>query len=404
MRVFGVAALVLAAGAAAAWGAPSEPSLTPAFDALPRGRRAPKPEPWARAPAEIPAEPAPQAEGIENPALPPRRLRLKPEKLTRRPFAILRTRAWLAGGSADTRFGVQVPPAQITPPAVVYTGQTQERGASGVMIVSSLELAPFEFLSFEVQYGRDKARGHYDEKYWIHAPDAYRLIYFPTGATWHNPNHEDDLVYGADVAARREWAVATAYLRLVDAKINAPEGLDLRHTFDFAVGVERLRQNADLTNLAITANSKKYYSNADPGPIPGFASTYDALWQAPHFGIREEVTALTGFSLQGLFFYSPAADYHGRGFDNFAAEPGGGGRAESPNFADWAHGSMYHFEVDMGWAWPNFRVEAGYQQVNFFARKGLRRYYLSDGTTADRVLDYAQAELGGFFAGASLRF
>lgn len=388
----------LALGGVRAHAAPAEPSLMPELDAAPR-RRVEK-----KAPAPLPAAPDPGDTGAvpydDNPAHPPKRRLFEVEKPPRRPWIVTGARAWMTSGSVDTRYSIQVDPARVTPRGVVFNGETEERGGHGVMPVYSAEVAPFTFLSFEFQYGEEKPKGRYRDRYWVHAPDYSTLIYTPTGGTWHNPNHEDDLVLGSDAKSRRDWTAATMYLRLADAKINAPEALDLRHSLDLALGAERFRQNSRLTNLEVLSNSKKYYSGIDPGPIAGFDSTYEAVWQAPHFGLRESITTAGGFSLQALILYSPSAEFRGQGFNNFSSS----GRAESPNFADWAHGHIFHFDVGMGWQWSVVRFEAGYQRLTFMGRNGRRRYYNADGSSTDVSLDFSRATLGGAYAGASLRF
>lgn len=378
----------------------ADPSLMPDFEAkrkssTPRARPAPPPSVETGTKAE--------PEARDNPVAPTHGSIRWDEPLPRRPFVVLSSRLWLTSGSADTRYSVQIPPSQINPPTSVYTGETEERGASGLMLVGGAEIAPLEWLSLEVEYGADKVHGRYADRNWIHAPDASTLIYNPTGASWHNPNHEDDLVYGADTAVRRDWASASIYFRLLDSKLSRIENLGLRHSLDFAVGAERYRQYAGLTNLEITSNLMKFYSNAPPGPVPGLNSVYDAVWQGPHFGVREVIEAESGFCFSGLFLYSPAMAYRGLGFNNFAANSGAG-RAENPNFVDWAHGSAIHFELSVGWTGSFLRLTAGYQRLSFYARNGLRRYYKGDGTVNDVLLDFAQADLGGAFAGASVRF
>lgn len=392
-------ALVLL-GARAAAAAPADPSLMPDFEAKRKTAAQLKRE---AAPAPPPPSAKPAAEEPYNPALPPKvRVRLE-ERPPRRPWVILRSKLWLAGGSVDTRYSVQVPGSSIHPPTSVFLGETEERGGSGLMVVSGAEVAPLEWLSFEAEYGRARRRGRYADKYWVDAPDAATLTYAPTGAVWHYPNHEDDLVLGADAALKREWISGCAYLRLLDAKVALSETLGLRHSLDFAAGAERYRQYSGLTNLEIVSNSKKYYSNASPGPIAGFDSTYDAVWEGPHAGLREEVSAGEGFSLLASFLYSPVMAYRGLGFDNQAANSGAG-RAQSPNFTDWARGSAIHFDVSVSWTWEILRLTAGYQRLSFYARNGTRRYYRGDGSTRDVSLDWAQTDLGGAFAGASLRF
>jgi hypothetical protein len=377
------------------------------MDALPRRRAEKKAAP---APAPVPAAdpdapgPVPYQSDVYNPARQVKLDLFNPEAPPRRPWLITRVRAWLTSGTVSTRYSVQVPPADVSPPGDVFIGETEKHKGRGVLPVYSAEVAPLSFLSFEGQYGNENhLKGVYEDHYWVHAPDITTLTYNPTGAVWHNPNHEDDLVYAADSSVKREWAAATMYLRVIDAKINAPEALDLRHTLDVAFGAERYRQDSRDTNLRIDSNKKMFYSNANPGPIAGLDSSYDAEWVAPHVGLREEMSTRGGFSLQMLVLWAPAATYSGRGFYNLSAQSGSL-RAETPNYQDWAHGMAVHFDLGMGWSWSVFRLEAGYQRLTFWARHGTRRYYKGDGTTQDRTLDLADTSLGGAYAGASLRF
>lgn len=307
-------------------------------------------------------------------------------------------------GSLDTRIRVQVPSYEVTPPTQpVWLGETRDYESSGLMVVNSAELAPLSWLSFAVEYGSDRTTGNYQDHYWIHSPGADPLTVLSTGAQLYNPIYADDLVYGSDNSSFRDWACASIYLRVVDVKFD-PE-LGMSDTFDFAVGAERYRQNTTLTNLSLTTNNNFYYSPGTPtGPISGYASYYQGYWQGPHIGAREEFEARNQFGFEGLVLWAPFMQYSGAGYDNLNVGPGALGAA-TPNFQDFARGTAIHFALSASWTpfrW--LQLQGGYQRLYFFTRTGTRRYYNYDGTTNDVQLDFATADLGGAFAGASLRF
>ena len=387
----------------------AEPSLDPVFDKREEPRPRPdaspqfEPDPGVVSPeTELPAEaPEPIHRTADNER---RRIIERLEPPERRPYVVVRSRAWLASGSVTTRWNVQLPPAQVTPPGLeVFIGETQDHKFSGLMTVNSAEIAPLSWLSLEFQYGADKPTGSYTDGLWVHAPKADILINTGNGATWHNPDHENDLVYGADESGYRDWIAATVYLRALDSKINSPESFDLRHTLDVGLGVERYRQNARRTNLAITQNLMKFYSNQPVGPIPGYDSTYDALWQGPHIALRDSISARRGLSLEGVVIWSPFMQYRGQDYENLNAGPGGL-QSQTPNIQDSAGGTAIHFDIGAAWTFSVFRLEAGYQRFYFYSRSGKRRFYNFDGTVTERQLDFATTDLAGFYGGASLRF
>lgn len=315
----------------------------------------------------------------------------------------LRGRIWLADSSVETRNSVQVPPELITPPGEVWLGETDKITGHGTMAVFSAELAPVPWLSGEVQYGQDRARGRYEEHYWVHAPDAYTLTYAPTGAVWQEPNHEDDLVYGARSYSRRDWLAANLYWRVLNAKFEAAEEVQFWETLDLAVGFERFRQDSHLDSLRVDKSLGKYYPTLPTVPIPGFDSSYSASWQGMHVGVREELYGPRGFSMEGSFFWSPFMTYRGEGFDNrYAAS--GDLRGEAPNYSDRAPGAAVHFQLGAAWSVSRLRLEAGYQRLYFYSRTGRRYYYNAAGGTTEHQLEYATTRLDGLYAGATLRF
>jgi hypothetical protein len=393
-----LAVLVLAALApTAAWagGSSADPDLIPDF---------------GTAPAQAPAAPAPSgpAAAPRAPLYNPFRAHDENVDVPRDPhgraYVALTSRFWIADGSVNTRYNVQVPPNEVSPAGLdVFLGETRDYNVHGLMIVEGAELAPLRWLSFEAEYGSDKPAGGYGDHFWVDAPEATLLTNLSNGATWHNPNHEDDVVYSSDQSANREWVAASAFIRIIDSSFL--EVLNMRDTVDLAVGAERFRQNANMSNASIVFNENKFYAPGLPlGPIPGYASYYDATWQGPHFGFREEFQAKNDFSLTGILLWSPFMEYSGTGYDNLSVNPTGLRQAD-PNYADWAHGTAIHFFLTAGWSPVRWlRLEAGWQRLYFYSRTGLRRYYNFDGSTNDVQLDYAQASLAGFFGGATLRF
>lgn len=382
-----------------------EPELVPRFSPL---RKLPVAEPLKPARAE-PAEEQPPGYDI----LPrPSDLMRKPKaasigaKAERRPWLVLRGRVWFFEGKADTRYAVQVPPSDVSPEGLqVWLGLTEERAARGFMLISSAELAPLSWLSVQGEYGRQPtARGRGASRYWVHSPEADTLTYIPTGAVWHNPRHEDDLVFGQEVKTDAQWMAGNVYFRVVEARIAGQDDDAFRHALDLGFGAHRLKLRQSLSHLERTLSAGKFYAGAPLAPIGGLAATYETLWQGPHFAARDVVKFPAGFSLEGEAFWSPGAmELRGDGYDNLSA--GAGGLiAQSPNFRDRARGSAIHLRFAAGWSWGPFTVDGGWQRLYFYSRSGKRRFHQFGGGDVDRDLNYAVTELGGLFAGASVRF
>ena len=391
--------LVLLAVRSSALAATAEPSLVPEFDRAAARRPSREPAPRLNAP-----EPPPDAPAAETPANSPRSAGGESRGgEPRRPYVVLRSRLWMTNGTVNPRYSVQIPPELITPRAEVWLGETENRGSEGTMLIHSAELAPLNWLSLEAQYGREKSTGRYSDAYWIHAPESWRLTNLSNGAVWNNPNHEEDLRYASNVSSKRDWAAANLYVRLMDARIAGVDTFELLHSLDLALGAERFRQYSRLTALETTMSTAKYWPSVPLGPIAGFDSTYSAIWRGPHIGLREEFIAPYGFAFEGTAFWSPVMEYQGDGFDNFSAGPGGL-RAQTPNFTDRARGTAIHFQFGLCWDRKITRIEMGYQRLYFYSRTGKRRYYYDDGSTVDYDLEYATAEMGGLYFGASLRF
>lgn len=383
-----------------------EPELLPAFK--PAARKAPK-----AAPLRELAAPAPEEAGYDilparKPAPAPYDLMRKPTpkslgaKAERRPIIMLRTRAWFFQGSMDTRWSEQVPPANVQDGLEVWLGQTEERGADGFMLVHSAELAPLSWLSVTAEYGKTtrlKSTGR--ERHWVHSPDSALLIYIPTGATWSHPNHEDDQVFSLKTAGEAEWAAASLYLRVLEARIAGQDDDEFRHALDVGAGYHRLRLRQRLSERALALKTGKFYNL----PLnPNLSGTYESQWQGAHAAIRDIVKFPRGFHAEGEAFWAPVGmEFRGDGYDNTAAGAGGLITA-SPNFRDRARGSAIHFRFSGGWSWGPLSVEGGYQRLYFYSRTGRRRFHQFGGGDADRNLDFGVTGLAGLFAGASLRF
>ncbi|MBI5241808.1 MAG: hypothetical protein HY926_15150 [Elusimicrobia bacterium] len=405
--------LVLSAPGIALAGA-GDPELLPKFNrAAPSPRVSPEkaaPKAAASAPAE--AEPREELPAVVRP--PRKRPVFEDQEEHSRPKFVLRSRAWLTSGSLDTRFTFMVPPAQVTPAGLtVHLGETQEHRSDGLMLVNGAEVAPLPWLSFQAEYGQSRHSGSYRDRYWVDAKDANPLTYIPTDTKWYHPDHEDDLVAGADLDARRDWISGTLYLRAWDGIIGGTDYFKLRHSLDIGLGGQRYRQYSRMTKLVVLGNAGKYYQPAlGAGAIAGYDSSYEGVFSGPHLALRDEVSGFYGFSMEALFVYSPIMSYRGTGHDNFQGALGTLGamqqavllRPAAPNFKDSAGATAVHFAITGGWDWRWLRLEAGYQRLYFYTRTGSRRYYNADGTTTDVSLDFATAELGGIFGGASVRF
>lgn len=383
---------------ARAWSAPVEPELAPmTTPRRPRAAPAPPPPPAAEPP---PAEAAPKPEPLPERDEDRERLRKEP----RRPWTTFRTRAWLAKSLVEVRYSIQIPREQIDPPAEVFYGETQEFGASGVMMLHSAELAPLTWFSVEMEYGEDRPKaGGYTDRYWLHSPHSDSLTNLSNGAVWHRPDHEDDLIYHAINVSRRDWTQANMYLRVWEGRVGGAGETEISHALDLALGAHRFRQDSRQTGLERTFSAGKFYAPLPVGPLPGYDSTYSAVFEGAHFGFREEMVFPLGFTCDGQFLWSPVAKFRGDGYDNFSAGPGGL-RSVSPNYTDRTNGTALNFRLGAAWTWTVLRIDAGYMRLSFRGRRGNRRYYLDDGTTFDQGLDMNDVEVAGFYAGASLRF
>jgi hypothetical protein len=321
-----------------------------------------------------------------------------------RDLVVLRARAWLTTGSVDTRVSYQIPPQDIKSlnangaTGAVFLGETEQRGANGLMLVYSAEVAPWRWLSGEVQYGQDSPKGSYGDHYWVDSPNAALLENLANKATWNYPNHQDDLVLGADTRSHRDWAAGNVYVRFLEVRRPWHEKVDL------ALGYERFRQDSSLANLSVTINHGMWYAPGLPlGPIAGFASSYCAAWSGPHFGIREEAEGPYGFSMDGTFLWSPFMVYRGEGYDNLGSNWAPTSNS-SPNFLDKANGTAVHFQVGVRWDWRLLRLEAGYQRLYFYSSTGTRTFIGPDGSHSSLQLDFATAEMGGAYAGVTIHY
>lgn len=389
---FPAALAVLLVAAPYARSAPSEPELLPLSPSRPSAAPRPKPSPPRPRAERPPPAPAPleRDEVREN-------IRRGPPE---RAFLTLRSRLWLASGSVNTRYSIQIPRERISPPGEVFFGETEERAASGVMMMNSVELAPINWFSAEFEYGTDRRGGRYTDRYWLHSPHSVTLTKVSNGAVWNRPDHEDDTVFVADHQARREWISANVYFRLAEGRVTGSDEVEVRHAFDLSLGGHRFRQSSRFTNLERTLSTGKFYAQAPLGPVAGFDATYAASWAGPHLGLREDITVPLGFSFEGQFLWSPLMEYRGEGFNNLD----GSLRATSPNYSDRANGSAIHFRLGAAWNYSALRVEGGYMRFAFTSAHGNRRYHLVDGTVYDQAVETTRTEVSGLYVGGHLRF
>lgn len=385
-----------------------EPELMPGFKSRPK--KAPKAGPL-REPSR-PAENKTREAGARPTSKPPSApddMMRKPvpktlgAKAERRPRLSFRTRAWWFSGSMDTRVSEQVPPGQTSPPgSEVWLGLTEERGAEGFMFVHSAELAPFSWLGLTAEYGKTtRLRGAGRERWWVHAPQADRLIYVPTGGSWSRPEHEDDQVFSLKTAGEAEWAAANLYWRIVEARIAGQDDDEFRHALDVGGGYQRLRLRQRLSERSLALKRGKLYNlplNA------GLDGTYHAQWQGAHAALRDTVKFPAGFVAEGEAFWAPVGmEFRGDGYDNTQAGPGGLAAA-TPNYRDRARGSAIHFRFSGGWSWGPFSLEGGWQRLYFYSRTGKRRWHLFGGGDRDEALEFGVTSLSGLFVGGALRF
>lgn len=379
------------------------------FLAVPDARPAPgEPELVPLSPTRPPPRPRreatpPRATRTARPPAPPQRDESR-ESIRRGPperaFLTIRSRLWLARSSVNTRYSIQIPREYISPPAEVFYGETEERAVEGILLLHSVELAPIRWFSGEFEYGTDRHSGRYTDRYWLHSPHSETLTKTSNGAVWHRPDHEDDTVFTADHAARREWISASVYFRLAEGRVTGSDEVEVRHAFDLSLGGHRFRQASRYTNRERTLSTGKFFTQMPLGPIAGFDATYTAAWTGPHLGLREDISVPLGFSFEGQVLWSPLMEYRADGYDNQDT----GLRATSPNYTDRASGSAVHFRLGAAWNYSVLRVEAGYMRFAFTSAHGNRRYYVVDGSVFDQPVETTRTEISGLYAGANLRF
>lgn len=393
----------------------AEPELMPAFKPVPRRKAAPKAAPRAPVPAEETAGYDILPARKPQPPRPPADLMRRPKavslgaKAVQREYFTVRSRFWFFNGSVDTRYAWRLPSNLVTPPsAEIDLGETEKRGASGMMRVDSLEFAPLPWLSFVGEYGEDRStRGGYDDRLWIHSPNGGVLTNFSNGAVWTNPEHEDDVLYGAQASGRADWAAGSVYFRVVEARIAGQDDDSFRHSFDLGLGAQRLRQRQRFTEFEVKPSPGKFFTPPAPGPIAGYDSTYDSVWEGFHIALRETVKFPARFSFEGEALWSPLGlRYRGDGFDNFQQDHlfGAALRGQSPNFEDRADGAGLHFRLAGAWSYGPFSIEGGYQKLYFYSRTGRRKYFLLGGGDFEQELNFAKTDLGGAFVGGVIRF
>jgi hypothetical protein len=300
----------------------------------------------------------------------------------------------------NTRYSIQIPREQITPPGEVFIGETEERAIDGVLMLHSVELAPIGWFSGEFEYGTDRHDGRYTDRYWLHSPHSETLTNLDNGAVWTRPDHEDDLVFASAHSARREWVSANLYFRIAEGRVTGSDEMEVRHALDMSVGGHRFRQASRFTDLSRVLSTGKLYAPAPVGPIPGFDATYTASWAGPHLGFREDIRVPLGFSFEGQVLWSPLMGYRGEGFNNLD----GSLRGTPPNYEDRANGSAVHFRLGAAWNYSVVRVEAGYMRLAFTSAHGNRRYHLADGSPFDQPVETTRTEVSGLYVGGSLSF
>lgn len=392
----------------------AEPELMPAFKPSARKKAPPRAQPLREL-----APPSEETTGYDilparkEPPRPPDDLMRRPRaislgaKQVKREYFTVRSRFWFFKGSVDTRYAWRLPSDLVFPPSFEFDiGETEKRDASGMMRVDSLEFAPLPWLSFVGEYGQEKeTKGAYDDRYWVHSPNG-GLVFGP-GGSWTNPEHEDDAIFSGRAAGKADWAAGSLYFRVVEARIAGQDDDSFRHSFDLGLGMQRLRQRQRLTELVSQPSPNKFFSQPAPGPLPGFDSTYDSVWEGFHIAMRETVKFPARFSFEGEALWAPIGlQYRGDGFNNtqVAGLPGFVLRAESPNFEDRARGAGLHFRLAGQWTYGPFTVEGGFQKLYFYSRTGRRRYFLLGGGHAENELNFAKTDLGGAFVGGTIRF
>lgn len=390
------AALILSSSRAFA--ASAEPELVPMQSGPRRPRKVDLPAARPLKEAEpAPRAPAPKDEPLGRDDTREILRRTRPK----RPYLITRARAWFAQASVDTRYALQVPSTQVTPPGLeVFYGETREQQTSGVMVVYGAEVAPLDWLGFEGEFGEDRRSGTMYDRFWVDARNAQHLTNNATGATWDHPDHEDDTVFESDHRARRDWAAASAHFRVLDGKVLASEDWEIDHALDLTVGAHRFRQDGRFANERVTRSDGKFFPQVPLGPVAGQNGTYTAQWRGPHIGFREEMTLPRGFSMDAMLLWSPFMEFRGDGYDNGAAAL----RGETPNYTDRSHGSALHFRLGAAWTWSVLRFEAGYMRLAFSSHRGNRRYYLAGGGIFDQPLEKTETEVSGLYVGGSLRY
>lgn len=396
-----------------------EPELMPAFKPNSRKKAPPKARPLSElAPSteESPGYDILPARKEEAPR-PPEDLMRRPRALSlgakavKREFFTVRSRFWFFNGSVDTRYASRLPSDQVDPPsAEIDRGETEKRGAGGMMRVDSLEFAPLPWLSFVGEYGEERSTtGSYDDRFWIHSPNGGLLTNLSNGFTWTNPEHETDMIFSGKTSGRADWGAGSVYLRAVEARIAGQDDDAFRHSFDVGFGAQRLRQRQRITEFVVEPSPGKWFDPPPAGPYAGYDSTYESVWEGFHLAFRETVKFPARFSFEGEALWSPLGlRYRGDGYDNFQVEfipePGVLLRAESPNFEDRANGAGLHFRLAGQWTYGPFSIEGGYQKLYFYSRTGRRKYYLLGGGSFEQELNFAKTDLGGAFIGGVIRF
>lgn len=321
-----------------------------------------------------------------------------------RHFLILQYRHWFTSGGTTFRNSQQIPLDQIAPRGIVaYLGATQDFHSSPGMEIFSAELRPFKRVFFGLEFGTTLVgNGKGTTEDWVHAPGS-RLKYIPTGFTFVDPHHADYFAFTESLDGRTTLFTANVYVNLVDGRVGSFDD-HYEHSLDLLFGYTRFAESYHQTNLNVTFSPGTVIQGVPVGPIPGLNSSYAAVWQGPHVGIRETLEGPYGIFIYGNGNFSPLSFYTGRGFDNFSAQQGTL-RTDAPNFTHSADGMSVEMNVSLGWKpYEIWRLAAGYGFYYYFSRQGTERQYLPGGSTTDITLDYARTLRSGIFLSSSLFF
>jgi hypothetical protein len=307
-------------------------------------------------------------------------------------------------GQTEWRNSFQIPADQVDPPgALIHLGTTQELSSSPGIEIFTAELRPSKRVYFEFEFGKSiVGNGLGTNHFWIHSPGA-RVTNNDTGFSWFDPHHEDVQRYTQSLDGRTSLLSANVYIRALEGRFaTMDEGYT--HSLDALIGYSRIEETYTMTNLNLVFSPGTVFPSAPLKAYAGLNSTYKALWQGPHVGIREEINGPYNLSFHGYGTFTPLVFYNGDGFDNIAVQSAGAS-PDAPNYTHSASGTAVEMNVSLGWRPVSlWRFEAGYSLYYYFSRQGTERDFFADGTTEDITLDYVRTLRTGIFLSASLMF